>query len=211
MTKMIFAILGPTCAGKTTFLEYAKQEKGDKVHLVEVGKEMRERYPADYFQGQDAPQHTQAEAWELCIDGINKGLEDPNVQIILVDGQPRSLDQVDKMIEISKGRIPCVYFAFTADREERERRIGVRFDPNNPEHTKSIELAKARIVNDMITGYEMLVELLSRGQTVQVVKTNSSSCFGDILKKMERFYSMADKLYRAPSTEDQKRAQNEEG
>lgn len=87
-------VLGATCVGKSTFLNKIKDWLGDQCHLIEVGKALRAKYPPEYFEGQGSPAKTQAEAIKLVRQGISAG-EEAGVRLIIVDGQPRDLEQSD--------------------------------------------------------------------------------------------------------------------
>jgi ATPase subunit of ABC transporter with duplicated ATPase domains len=49
------AIMGPTCAGKSTFLNFAIENDPGRVGLVEVGKMLRAKVPALILRGPSCP------------------------------------------------------------------------------------------------------------------------------------------------------------
>jgi ATPase subunit of ABC transporter with duplicated ATPase domains len=108
--QTVVAIMGPTCAGKSTFLNYAVEKDPGHVGLVEVGKMLRAKYPPSYFEGQAAPAKTQKEAWDMCEGRIRDHLAEGKT-IVLVDGQPRSHDQVIRFMELGR-EMPGVNFHF---------------------------------------------------------------------------------------------------
>jgi predicted kinase len=168
-------IMGATCSGKSTFLEWAAKQS-DEVGLVEVGKFMRAKYGAAHFKGQAAPAHTQEEAWNVCEEQAAKHIQEGRA-VVLVDGQPRSLDQVEKCCDTwHKYASTTRFILFHCDYEERERRLMNRFErPDDPEMLKewqdSVKLGKQRLVNDERTYHMVMAELLKRGQRIHVCDT----------------------------------------
>jgi len=163
--QTIAFIMGPTCSGKSTLLKFAEAYEPKLIGLVEVGKILRAKYPPDYFKGQDAPKHTQEEAWELCEKTVFEHLN-ANKKLVLVDGQPRCLDQVHKCVTRFAG-LPCSYILLTADLEVRRERAKIKYrdDPG------SLDLAMQRATNDMLSNYTVIAELLRLGVTISVVDT----------------------------------------
>lgn len=179
----IFFVLGPTCAGKTTFLEYAKSIDPETIGCVEVGKALRKKYPANYFQGQQAPEHTAEESWQIFLDQLCYNLNQ-NCEIILVDGQPRSLEQVAKCFNLMR-EFPGHRYHFlllNADKTIRKSRILGRFTDAQKDE---IDLAEARVEGDMISYYDIIVELLNQNQGIEVWNTDrpgwKEELFGRVL------------------------------
>lgn len=159
-------LMGPTCAGKSTLMQVLKDRLPTKIGLVEVGKELRAKYPPSYFAGQNNPAHTAAEAWELCVAGIRRE-GDAGKTHILIDGQPRDVPQVRKCLNEFPGQ-PKRFVLLTADLEVRRQRA-MAGRSANPEN---LELALQRLTNDMISYYAVLAELLLRGQFVDAYDTS---------------------------------------
>lgn len=154
-------VIGSTGSGKSTFLQAAQIKLGDAVGLVEVGKLLRAKYGPDYFKGQAAPDHTEAEAWKMCVDTIEEHRK-AGKQLILVDGQPRSMKQCRKVMEIffcppsalvSRGSLfkhkgVVHIFAPTEVREERLRKR----DAGNE---AALNLSMARLKGDIHALFEV--------------------------------------------------------
>lgn len=152
--KYLFFVVGATNVGKSTFLSAIRSALGKQVHLVEVGKWMRAKYPPEHFKGQAAPAHTQKEALEMLFGGIEKGRED-GATIILVDGQPRDVEQSQTIkakfrdeMELNLGVLHLV-----CPREERERRARAR--DLSPE---AIQLSLDRMDRDILQLHEVLID-----------------------------------------------------
>jgi hypothetical protein len=80
-------IVGPTCAGKTSLIDYLLQAH-ENWRAVCVGREMRRRYPPEFFQGQAALEATEPEVWELFAAHWRSAVA-AEAPVFLVDGQPR--------------------------------------------------------------------------------------------------------------------------
>ena len=148
-------LLGATNAGKSTFLQRALAAV-PRAHEVEVGKMMRAKYldPAsphyqpDYFKGQAAPDHTEAEAWQMMLDGIAAAPE--GTEMILIDGQPRSVKQA-----VAAATMPGherMFLHLWAPRHVRQARAEAR-DKDSPE---KLRLSLQRMDNDPPVLYEVL-------------------------------------------------------
>lgn len=151
----LYFIMGPTCAGKSTFLHLARNVLGDKVELIEVGKMLRAKYPPEHFAGQNNPKHCAEEAWKLCEQGVLHA-RDRGKTIILVDGQPRDIPQVDLCFsQFPESEFNRHFVLIDCPIEEREARAR--------EHRSGADLetlAIPRLTNDMIAYYSVLVRLL---------------------------------------------------
>ena len=176
--QIIAFIMGPTCSGKSTLLKFAETYEPKLVGLVEVGKILRAKYPPDYFKGQDAPTHTQEEAWELCEKTVFEHLN-ARKKLILVDGQPRCLDQVHKCLTRFVG-LPCSYVLLTADFEVRRERAKIKY-ANDP---ASLDLAMQRLTNDMISNYIVIAELLRFSIPISVIDTTKYLDAAGIIKAL---------------------------
>lgn len=162
----IIHMMGPTCAGKSTLID-TLLALSDTVHPVQIGKLLRKKYGEDYFKGQGAPVHTQAEALQLYYDTINEGIA-LGKKVILVDGQPRDLGQARQMMmDWPDHRV--TYLMVHADHEVREFRARAGRKPG-----PDLELAIARLTNDYKNCYVVMTELLRSGRQVDVVDTGSN-------------------------------------
>lgn len=149
----IYCIMGATGSGKSTFLHKARELIG--AHTVEVGKMLRAKYPPEYFEGSAAPTKTAKEAWNMCVQGIKAGKD----KIILVDGQPRDVQQARNMMKTFP---EAKYILFNCPTEERMYRL------NNRDSGAALELAKARLEGDYVTMFPVIAELLSCGKEIMV-------------------------------------------
>ena len=171
MQPAIVYLMGPTCSGKSRFVEAAKIKYGPRLGLVEVGKAFRAKYPASYFKGQANPAHTAAEALQMYEQFLEEELIKPGIEIVLVDGQPRQ-GQVEKILA-TYTEFRKIFIHLDASVAVRTARIKTRF-PRRLDGTTSEdeELAVARIQNDLITYYDVLVNLLKRDIWVCVFDTD---------------------------------------
>lgn len=160
-------LMGPTCAGKSTLIQRLLAIAPSRVHAVEVGKMLRAKYGEDYFKGQAAPQHTQGEAWEMYLLGVKQGISEGK-DIILVDGQPRDIQQARDVIGLWRNPHRASYLLIHANHEERERRArGTRAPGPN------LDLALARLNNDYKNCYVVMAELMMKDQMIRVIDTSS--------------------------------------
>lgn len=200
----IVHVLGCTNAGKSTLLELMGQRRG--VHLVEVGKMMRAKYldpssphyTPDKFKGQAAPKETAEEAWSLYVDGVREGLAN-DAQLILVDGQPRDLEQADMIVDAKENDEQGNRYEFLlvhADEEIREARLRSRFGipqgfkdgdaiDHDLEQWEGYRLGRQRMTNDYRSNFLVLARLLSFGIAPQVLDT-SIMPLGDEGREMMR-------------------------
>jgi hypothetical protein len=100
----LVACIGATNAGKSSFIAQVKalQEEQPTCSFttIEVGKMLRAKYGEAYFKGQAAPDHTEAEAWQLCEDAVRQAVKEEK-RYVFIDGQPRRLSQLTKMEDLS--------------------------------------------------------------------------------------------------------------
>lgn len=164
--SLIVAIMGATCAGKSTFIRHCVDHGRGSISAVEVGKILRAKYPPEHFAGQNNPKHTAQEAWDLCEsmvqDRINEGS-----RVILVDGQPRDIEQVDLFLSCWQDT-PRDFLLFNASIGERERRARETRTGDDLE-----KLALPRLKNDMIAYFGVLVRLAQYGVSPLVVNTEN--------------------------------------
>ena len=156
--------MGPTCAGKSTMINYM-MSLSPTVGAVQIGKMMRAKYGEAHFKGQAAPSHTQTEALEMYFTKtqqlINEGKE-----LILIDGQPRDLEQ-SKIMSESWKTYNSKFLLITADHDVRENRARKDREPG-----PNLDLAIARLTNDYKSCYIVIVELIKRGVPITVVDTS---------------------------------------
>jgi len=158
--------MGVTCVGKSTFMQRSVDIMGNKIGLVEVGKEMRKRYPPERFRGQAAMADTEDEIFEIYTKQLKSQLDK---EIILVDGQPRFESQVPRIWnqhpEISKS---CLWLHISDC--VIQGRIRERFSIEDPTdcfekgtQAAKRDLAQQRVTNDKIQLFPVLWLLISRG------------------------------------------------
>lgn len=157
---MIIHVLGITCAGKDTLMEYiASNYEG--VGLVQVGKEMRKRHPPEYFKGLGAMQSTEEEVRQIYCEQYGQVKHN---RLVLVSSQPRLISQVSFVYEVDGHRKRAFLFIRASDAEINHR-VNERF-PNwrtDESHLKSRELSLQRINNDRIQNYDTILEIISQG------------------------------------------------
>lgn len=159
MNKKLIHVIGGTNAGKSTFLhQLANHSPALGVHLVEVGKILRAKYPPEKFKGQMAPDETEKEAWSLYCAGVREGFKNPLCSFILVDGQPRRMSQYSKVAAQAE-RCEAVgletwFVLVHAPYEIREARALVR-DPVGPAR----DLSTARLKTELPTILELVVHI----------------------------------------------------
>ncbi len=156
---MIVYLMGCTCAGKGTFIDFVQAQQAKHIGFVQVGKMFRAKYPPEYFKGQAAPAHTQKEATDMCLQGIKDNI-DAGKEIVIVDGQPRSDDQVliTQVWKKTLGpKFQCRYEMLDCSLDERKRRLEGRFTGTD---SASFDLGAKRLENDMKTYYTVLMTLL---------------------------------------------------
>lgn len=166
MTTIIH-LMGPTCAGKSTIIN-SLLSMSDKVGAVQIGKLMRAKYGEAHFNGQAAPSHTKDEALQMYFDEIKKQMAEGK-EIILVDGQPRDIEQAQIMTAAWPTQ-NCQYFLVTADHEVREARARADRAPG-----PNLDLAVARLTNDYKSNYVVMVELIARNIPIRIVDTSTEA------------------------------------
>jgi len=148
--KIIY-VMGVTCAGKDYFVERALDQFPNTFGAVQVGKEMRKRYPPEHFLGTGAPQHTEKEAVQIYEEELQKRIEE-NKKVIFVVGQPRRLSQIETTIRQNPGEV----LLFHVSPETQVKRMMTRFSND----AKSMLLSCQRIDNDRIQLYDVIFQLM---------------------------------------------------
>lgn len=168
----IVHLMGMTGAGKSTLIRRLCQFEPEKVGAIEVGRMLRAKYGEAYFNGQAAPKHTQGEAWDMYVAGVN-ALVAQKKQLILVDGQPRDIQQARDVEGLWKYPHRTDFVLLHADHETRLDRVKERAKTaDNP--TDHLALALQRMHNDYVNFYVVTAELLRQGQCIRVIDTNLS-------------------------------------
>jgi hypothetical protein len=167
MTTPAFLIhvIGCTNAGKSTLLAAAPQDWG----RVEVGKTLRAKYPPSHFAGQCNPKHTAVEAWQIYLDGV-AAAEAEGRRIILIDGQPRDVDQCAAALSDRHHIGLRMFLHLWAPPETRAARAHAR-DGADPAR---MALTTARLINDVPANYEVLCALMAKNALVVTVDTNAN-------------------------------------
>jgi adenylate kinase family enzyme len=180
MNNYIIYVVGATNTGKTTLLEKVKEKWPELVHLIQVGKILRSKYPPEYFEGQAAPSKTQEEAIQLVLDGIKAG---ENKQFILVDGQPRDTTQADTLCQLPTFRDQII-IELVAPREIRVKRAEAR------DTGSKLELSLQRMDKDILCTHEVRVACIQYNMTWISVDTSLEEydptiMFSDIIQQIE--------------------------
>jgi adenylate kinase family enzyme len=169
MNNYIIYVVGATNTGKTTLLEKVKEKWPELVHLIQVGKILRSKYPPEYFEGQAAPSKTQEEAIQLVLDGIKAG---ENKQFILVDGQPRDTTQADTLCQLPTFRDQII-IELVAPREIRVKRAEAR------DTGSKLELSLQRMDKDILCTHEVI------SVDTSLEEYDPTIMFSDIIQQIE--------------------------
>jgi hypothetical protein len=178
--KFLGFVIGATNSGKSTFLHDVADCWKDKVGLVEVGKTLRAKYGASYFNGQAAPEKTAAEAWQLMLDGI-EAHDQAGKEIILVDGQPRSEQQC---LDILKQYVLPVYEKDRLKLPKYDARILHLYAPESVrlerakkrdgEDPEKLALSLARMKGDTVGLYNVISLVMRAGAGRSIVTYDTS-------------------------------------
>lgn len=158
-TDLIFMI-GPTNSGKTTLGDFIVSEFN--AYGVFIGRELRAKYGDGAFKGQAAPEWTRIESLNMMDEGIKKG-RDTGHQLIIVDGQPRSDDQTEYVIDnYLNGKYSndfnSVFLLLYCSDEVRKKRMEAR----DTDEAKR-KLAEARFQGDLPQIYKLMYQLIVAG------------------------------------------------
>lgn len=183
MLPVVF-IMGSTCSGKGTFCDFAKMILQEHLHVIQIGKILRDRHPPEYFNGLAAQEKTEPEVWEIFEEEYYKGIGRKGVDVIFVDGQPRLPAQVRKCLSYANAFTDFRFVMLHASADARRSRIERRFPfPPVPENlsdeyaiaSERVEanrkLAHSRIANDQVQLLDVWAELQLQGQYVTVCRT----------------------------------------
>ncbi len=168
----IVHLMGPSCAGKSTLINELLRIAPNDVAAVEVGKMLRAKHGEAAFAGQAAPAWSQAEAWNLYLEGVNAGIAQ-KCKIILVDGQPRDKQQANDIVGRWRAPHRSSFVLLHAEHAERERRC--RADNGNRDLEKRLQ----RLTNDYRNCYTVMVELMRANEVIRVIDTSTmADCSG---------------------------------
>lgn len=156
-----YYVLGTTCAGKDYMMEQTQQQLPHLVGLVQVGKEMRRRYPPGHFQGQGAPEHTEVEALSIYKEQLAEA-EAQGYKHIFIAGQPRRISQIEQTVLTHPGKVLWVY----ADDSTLRERAGKRGD------AATVQLSLDRITNDKVALFDVLFHLME--ENVEIIPIHTS-------------------------------------
>lgn len=158
--------MGATNSGKTTMIE----QLSDVYYPVMVGRELRKRFPPDYFDGQAAPAKTDELAFQIMCEGIQEAHD--KAMIPIVDGQPRNQVQLEwcKRDFIDRdGMFECKFIHLWAPREIRVARAKAR----DTDEAK-LKLSMDRMDGDVLTLYDLWLQLSQfvPADDMKVINTN---------------------------------------
>jgi len=177
-------MMGPTNVGKSYTINYAV-EKYDG-YKISVGQLLRDKYGPDFFKGQQAPEHTRAEALKMMIEGIQAGIDEGR-SLILIDGQPREPGQIDAIFENyiegpMKVLVDVHFCLLHCDDDLRMDRLKKRDkDP------AALELSTKRFNRDLAELQKIFYMILVRGAGNKVVPMdmlNSEESFDDFYRML---------------------------
>lgn len=186
-SRTLAFILGATGSGKSTFIDTLARNYTHDIHPIQVGKTLRAKYGEAYFKGQAAPEHTQEEAWQLVLDGVCYGV-DMNIPHIVVDGQPRDVEQMERLESIWPMLEPkrkVVFIHLFAPYTIRQQRVEQRDKDNEAR----INLARARLLGDYEPLYYIVSKLCNMGMDVRHFDTSMIlysplTCFKSVVKDL---------------------------
>jgi hypothetical protein len=179
---MVF-LLGATNSGKSTLIRKVTEDPDRFFSVVEVGRKLREKYlnpeskyyDPNYFSGQQAPTHTESEAYGLMMQGIGDA-KFFGSRGVLIDGQPRSESQARRVLKDFRGW-PKLFVHLHAPAHVRRARALAR-DSGDP---VALALALTRVEGDLPAVSEVLGILHDAGETVLSIGT-----YPDDLQKPQR-------------------------
>jgi len=158
-------VIGPTNVGKTTLMDMLSKFPG--IGTVEVGKRMRAKYPPSYFKGSAAPAHTETETMAMCTDTIEEH-QAAGKKICFIDGQPRSLKQLDFFAALPNPKLFWLQWASEGVRTERALK-------RDAADEAKLQLSMDRMRGDCVTLFDIVTMLIHRGEQVAVRNTELQS------------------------------------
>ena len=171
--NLIF-FLGPTNVGKTTLIDYSIKEFG--AAGIFVGRVLRAKHGEDFFQGQAAPDCTKVESLQIMDDEIQEAIKN-NKELILIDGQPRSDDQLQHILKkyiVTKTNhnvIPGFLLLHCSNEIRRERMLKRDLTPEKK------KLAEQRFFGDLPQVHKVVYDLILLGYKDIIYPLNSENSF----------------------------------
>lgn len=156
----VFFIMGLTNTGKTTLIDELTAH--DTVAACQVGKEFRRRYPAGHFKGKGAPSHTEQEAIDILaeqLDDVTSGTE-----VILVDGQPRQVSQIEIVFQLVWDRWPKANAQILWLHED-DLVLKARAE-ERATNAEELDLSLQRLKNDRIQLYDVIYRAMYEGYDI---------------------------------------------
>ena len=182
MTKpFVISIFGMTNSGKSTLLDHMRHFKD--IGVIEVGKEMRKRYPPGYFDGKGAMAKTEDEVWKI-VDTSYAAAQRAGRKVVLLDGQPRLPVQIQQL-ESRFGPFALIWL-HTHEEVIRERSEARAQTP------EGLELSNKRMINDKCHLYDVMFHYMDRGFDfpMKTIDTDCPKWLDDVEKFIELFYAM---------------------
>ena len=156
----ILHLMGNTGAGKTSIMDALVARNPGACVGISVGRELRKKYPPEYFTGAAAPEHTEAEAMSLYRKFVQANRQ---CALIVIDGQPRKDSQVMPSLELWPGSHDFL-LVHAPHNIRQERLIG-----RDSHDAAKMALAQARLDADYRNQYEVMVELARLGIHLEIV------------------------------------------
>ena len=187
-------ILGSTCAGKTTTIDsIVHSEPSGRIGSIKVGQILRERYPPGHFKGKAWLPETEAEAMTIYNQGMIEKFYNEKLDIVLIDGQPRSRDQIryvlDNHVDVYKH-----FILLHCSRDSALERAAARF----PCDSESYNLSLDRIKNDAYDILSIICELRDCNQRITCFQTDKPGFYhGKVLSDILAKESQANELIKA--------------
>lgn len=155
----MISVFGISNVGKSTLLKKVRESFGDEVGIVSVGAEMSRRHPPEAFKGKACLDETEAEVWEIFDAQYHEALA-KGASVILCDGQPRSVRQVDHMLA-NYPRLSVLWLH--ADQDALVSRAVRRADA---------ELRYERLTNDRLQLFDVVHKLHEEDIKIHTIDTS---------------------------------------
>lgn len=174
-----FYLVGVTNSGKDYFAQRALEKAPSLIGMTNVGQIFRQRYPASHFKGQGAPQNTEEEAFQIFCSEV-KRVREEGKRICLVNGQPRRVSQVDRVMYANS---EVIWFHEDDD-------VLVERAKQRDSCQEALDLSMERMVNDRKQLYDVIWHLMRRGVPIHTAKSDS---IDGILSAIICFQTLQDK------------------
>ena len=187
MKTKLFFMIGPTNVGKS-YLADAISNEYPGTYRVSVGKLLRAKYGEAFFNGQAAPEHTESEALKLMDTSISQGIKN-RCPIVLIDGQPRSIRQVNYITSkyFDTGKHECNIILLSCIDLVRMERLKKR--DTTP---YKLELSLSRFNDDMIHLYNVVYSLVLNHWGGNIIPIDNSHC--NPLNQFKDFVNFSDEF-----------------